>query len=128
MHKKSRQREAIIRFLKSTNSHPTAEAVYEEVRREIPNVGLATIYRNLRLLSESGQIRAFTTSNGETRYDGNTRDHGHFRCDSCGTILDIDEPFYSRIEEAAKQSGLEVTHRYLELGGLCVQCQEQSRG
>jgi len=125
MSKKSKQREAIVRVLRSTSSHPSAEWIYEQVKKEIPNIGLATVYRNLRLLKESGEVSEILTSKATSRFDGNTNQHYHFRCDRCGQVLDLDEPIDTTIEaKIAKRTGLKVTHHYLELGGLCLDCQK----
>ena len=125
MNKRSKQREAIVRVLRSTSSHPTAEWIYEEVKKEIPNIGLATVYRNLRLLKEAGEVSEMGTSSDTAHFDGNTNDHYHFRCDRCGRILDLDEPIDTEIEaRIARRTGLKVTHHHLELGGLCLGCQQ----
>ncbi|MDD5037978.1 MAG: transcriptional repressor [Dehalococcoidales bacterium] len=125
MNKKSRQRDAIVTVLRSTVLHPTAEWIHEQVKKEIPNIGLATVYRNLRLLKEAGQVLEMHTSNDTARFDGNTSRHYHFCCDQCGKILDLDEPIDNSIEiRIAKRTGLKVTHHHLELGGLCLDCQK----
>ena len=125
MYKRSRQREAIIRLLKGTTTHPTAEWVYEQVRKEIRNVSLATVYRNLKLLSESGTILEMSAPSGAAHFDGNTEPHYHFQCDSCGKITDIDEPVDGLIEgRIARKTGLKITHHHLLFGGLCCSCQQ----
>ena len=125
MLKRSKQREAIVRVLKRTSSHPTAEWIYEEVKKEIPNIGLATVYRNLRLLKEAGEVSEMVISSETAHFDGNTNDHYHFRCDRCGRILDLDEPIDTEIEaRISRRTGLKVTHHHLELGGLCLDCQQ----
>ena len=123
--KKSKQREAIVKVLKSTSAHPSAEWIYEKVKKEIPNIGLATVYRNLRLLKEVGEVSEMHASNDTGRFDGNTKVHYHFYCDGCGKILDLDEPIDSTIEiRIARRTGLKVTRHHLELGGLCLDCQK----
>lgn len=113
-------------MLGDTSSHPTAEWIYEQVRKEIPNIGLATVYRNLRLLKEAGEVSEIRTSHDKTHFDANTDMHYHFCCDSCGRILDLDEPIDRAIEaRIAKRTGLKVTRHHLELGGLCLDCQKR---
>ena len=125
MNKKSKQREAIIRVLRSTTSHPSAVWIYEEVKKEIPNVALATVYRNLRILKDSGKISEVCIADDTALFDGNTQKHYHFRCDQCGKVIDLDEPVDTAIEtKIAKKTGLRVTHHYLELRGLCLDCQK----
>ena len=124
MNRKSKQREAIIRVLRGTSSHPSAEWIYEQVKKQLPNIGLATVYRNLRLLKEAGEVSEMHTSNETARFDGNTDVHYHFRCDRCGKILDLREPIDATIEtRIARSTGLNVTRHHLELGGLCLECQ-----
>jgi Fur family transcriptional regulator, peroxide stress response regulator len=126
MNRRSRQKEAIISVLRNTSSHPTAEWIYEQVRKEIPNIGLATVYRNLRLLNETGELSEIRTSHHRTRFDANTDMHYHFCCDSCGRILDLDEPIDRTVEaRITERTGLKVTRHYLELGGLCQDCQKR---
>ena len=124
MNRKSKQREVIIRVLRGTTSHPSAEWIYEQVKKEIPNIGLATVYRNLRLLKQAGEVSEMHTSNDTARFDGNAGMHYHFLCDRCGAILDLDEPIDATVEtRIARSTGLKVTRHHLELGGLCLECQ-----
>lgn len=125
MNGRSKQRDAIVRILRNTTSHPTAERVYEQVKKEIPGVGLATIYRNLRLLSEAGEISEIATTAGTNHFDGNAEPHYHFRCNRCGEIYDLDEPVDEAMEDrVATKTGFKVTRHTVELGGLCLSCQK----
>jgi Fur family transcriptional regulator, peroxide stress response regulator len=125
MVRKTKQKEAIINILRGTTSHPSADWVYEQVRKEIPNISLGTVYRNLRLLKESGQILELISTSEMSRFDGNTELHYHFRCDGCGKIFDIEDPVDTAIEKkVARKTGFEVAHHNLELGGLCLDCQK----
>ena len=124
-HRKSKQKEAIIKVLRRTSSHPTAEWIYEQARKEMPGIGLATVYRNLRSLKEAGEISEMHIFSDAARFDGNTNMHYHFCCDRCGKILDLDEPIDATIEtKIARRTGLKVTGHHLELAGLCLDCQE----
>ncbi|MFO7773731.1 MAG: transcriptional repressor [Dehalococcoidia bacterium] len=126
INRQSKQREAIIKVLRSTSSHPSAEWIYQEVRKEMPEIGLATVYRNLRLLKEAGEVHEIHASHDTGRFDGNTSMHYHFYCDGCGKILDLDEPIDATIEtRVARKTGLTVTRHNLELGGLCLDCQKR---
>ena len=123
MRRKSKQREAILRVLKGTDSHPTADWVYAQVRAEIPNISLGTVYRNLKLLKEEGQILELDLA-GTGRFDGNTRNHYHFVCERCGRIFDLDEPVHKEQDErVAKKMGFKVLNHLLEFRGLCKDCQ-----
>ena len=84
----SLQRDTIKNVVCSTACHPTADWVYNEVRKLIPNISLGTVYRNLRQLSDNSSIR--TIQDGSiTRYDGNIKPHHHLKCNECGEITDI---------------------------------------
>jgi Fur family transcriptional regulator, peroxide stress response regulator len=127
MSKRSKQREAIIRILKNTASHPSAEWIYEQVKKEIPDIGLATVYRNLRLLKKSGDVLEMHTTNDTARFDGCTANHYHFCCDRCGQILDLDEPVDTSIDSRiARKTGLKILGHSLVFSGLCPDCQQHS--
>jgi Fe2+ or Zn2+ uptake regulation protein len=121
--RKSKQRDAILRVLMSTTSHPTAEWLYEEVKREIPNISLGTVYRNLKLMKEQGEILELEQTGTYRRFDGNSANHYHFRCDWCGRVFDIDEPLIAGIDERVeKNTGFKVSHHRLEFRGFCHDC------
>ena len=75
--KYSRQRESIKVCLQGRKDHPTADMLYTDVRKEFPNISLGTVYRNLSLLSELGEIKRLTTGDGPDRFDGDTSTHHH---------------------------------------------------
>ena len=123
MEKKTRQKEAVLKVLKGTRSHPTADWVYNEVRKEIPNISLGTVYRNLKILSQRGEILELDLSGTLTRYDAFTDDHYHFRCDKCGGVFDVDEPVDRKLDKkVAQKTGFAVMHHRLEFLGLCGEC------
>ena len=119
-----RKRDAILSFLRTTTAHPAAEEVFEAVRKEIPNISLATVYRNLSLFKEQGLIASVGTVKGVERFDGNTAPHVHFICSGCGRIQDL--PQISVPEElnkaVARDSGGKVESCQLSFTGLCEDC------
>ena len=125
MMKRSKQKEVILRIIKSTSSHPTADWIYEQARKEIPNISLATIYRNLKLMKDNGELLELDLGVGQSHYDGNVTNHYHFRCDKCGQLFDIDQPVDKAIDvSVARQTGHEVTHHVLEFRGICKRCKK----
>jgi Fur family transcriptional regulator, peroxide stress response regulator len=90
--RRSRQRDIILRIVQETDSHPTAEWVYEQARRKIPNLSLGTVYRNLNLLAEENAIQRVTTGDGVVRYDRRLGDHAHFICAETGKVTDLETP------------------------------------
>ena len=86
VNKYSRQREAIKQYLASTCEHPTADTVYMNIRGTYPNISLGTVYRNLNLLAEQGEIIKINCQDGSDRFDANVMPHYHFLCNECGKI------------------------------------------
>ncbi len=82
--KYSRQRESILQYLRSATCHPTAEDIYHHIQTDNPNISLGTVYRNLTLLSDLGQIQKISTLDGPDRFDGNFLPHYHFVCREIG--------------------------------------------
>lgn len=121
--KYSRQRDALIKILQSTDTHPTAEWVYEELRKEIPNVSLATVYRNLRLMIELGLVRELYTDNS-SRFDANMSNHYHFVCKKCHKLIDIFPDEENTEIKKIKDMGFEIDRYDLSIYGLCSDCNE----
>lgn len=90
MRKYSRQRESVKTYLATHSNHPTAETIYLAVKQEYPNISLGTVYRNLALLEETGEIIKISTGVGPDRYDGNVKPHYHFFCNECGDVYDLE--------------------------------------
>jgi Fur family peroxide stress response transcriptional regulator len=121
----TKQRKTILKVLKNTNSHPTADTIYEEVKKEIPNISLGTVYRNLNLLADKDKITVINYANDQSHYDGNTKNHYHFRCSNCGNVFDlelnlIDEKINNKVEN---NTDFIVDNHRLEFYGLCPTCQ-----
>ena len=85
----SRQREEIYEYLCHTMEHPSAEKIYQDLRIKMPNISLGTVYRNLNLLADIGEIQKLSTGLGPDRFDGNPAPHYHFSCRCCGCVLDL---------------------------------------
>lgn len=127
--KYSRQRASILEYLSHTTAHPTADMVYMHVREEFPNISLGTVYRNLNLLSDIGEIIKIPTPDGGDRFDGRTDPHYHVVCRSCGNVFDLelDESFDRMIRDAANQKfdGIIESHNIL-FHGKCKNCHDKS--
>ena len=118
--KRSKQRDKVLDVVRSTESHPTADWVFHEVRKELPNVSLATVYRNLNLLAESGEINE-VLCDGQLRFDANKKEHFHFICRSCNGIFDIEE---KRVDspDFKLPRGYIVENVKMDFYGLCPDC------
>ncbi len=122
----SKQRERIREILKGRRDHPTADMVYESVRKEFPNISLATVYRNLSLLSELGQVRKITTADGADRFDGDCSPHYHLFCNRCHGLTDINMNPEVDIDDLARRhsKGL-ITGHDIMFFGVCEGCTEK---
>lgn len=102
--KYSRQRQLIKDFLMTRKDHPTADAVYMNVRREYPNISLGTVYRNLSLLTNLGEIKRLQVGDGVDHYDADTSQHYHVICTECGSVADLKVNEIERILDIAGQA------------------------
>jgi Fur family peroxide stress response transcriptional regulator len=123
-HNFSRKREAILRAVRSTTCHPTAEWVYQTLKPSYPDLSLGTVYRNLTQFKNDGVIAAIGTVAGQERYDGNVVPHTHFVCSVCHAVLDVPGNFVSssQVEETAEKMGLRVDSTDVMLRGVCAEC------
>lgn len=121
------QRQAILEFLRSTNGHPTAEEVYENVRRAFPGISLGTVYNTLNLFAERRLIRALFHPDKTSRFDGSVDRHFHIVCERCGAIHDHtpgDTSWLASLaKDAAAASGFHIVRHEVEFFGLCPACQ-----
>lgn len=119
------QREMILRELKKSKGHLTADELYERVKKFMPRISLATVYRNLEILSDVKMIRKLEISGRQKRFDSELEDHDHIYCLECQRIdnLDIGEtPVELPVGDA---HGYTITGRRLEVTGFCPKCQEK---
>ena len=121
----TRPRRLILDVVRATDAHPTAAFVYQRVRRRLPRVSLATVYRNLRMLAAEGFL-AERTDAGGLRFDGNTGPHDHFTCLSCGRIYDVPaRDDHGGRRRVAARTGFEVLDHRTEYYGRCGTCRRQ---
>ena len=121
--KKSKQRDMIKAFLMGRKDHPTADVIYMNVRQENPNISLGTVYRNLTLLADIGEIQRLRVGDGIDHFDADTSPHYHFICNDCGSVLDLDMESIESINEiAAKGFDGRITGHVTYFYGTCGQC------
>lgn len=118
----SKNREAILRCLSETDSHPTAEWVYEKVKADIPGISLGTVYRNLNQLREAGLVKTIGIVNGPEHFDAIVSPHPHVICGNCGAIMDLDKTreVLKFMEDAGKTSEYDVYE--VQFLGICPKC------
>ena len=122
----TRQRKAILDALKSVRTHPTADQVYNMVRRHIPNMSLGTVYRNLEILCQHGLAQKLELGGTQRQYDGNVDEHYHVRCIHCGKVDDIWFDEETSIEIAKPQNTeFEIIGHRLDFFGVCPECKEK---
>ncbi len=121
--KYSRQREAVLAYLHSTTSHPTAEMIYTRIRTEFPKISLGTVYRNLNLLVETGEIIRLDCGDGVEHFDARLSPHQHFICRKCGRVLDLEMDSIENIDrKAARGFSGEIEGHEIYFYGTCDQC------
>ncbi|NPA13287.1 MAG: transcriptional repressor [Aquificae bacterium] len=121
----TQQRKVILDILRSTNTHPTADWIYEKARQYIPNISLGTVYRNLKILKDEGLIIELNDGK-QSRFDGRVDRHFHFKCLSCNRIFDIETTDVVSInEEKLKEEGYHITGYEISFTGLCSHCQQE---
>ncbi len=117
----SKQREAIELVLKATKSHPGAVAVYNEVKKIIPNISLGTVYRNLAEMQNDGTIRNISVCDGTDRFDADITPHIHLHCRVCGSITDLHlKKDYG--QEFATEKGFSPESSVYVIHGVCEKC------
>jgi Fur family ferric uptake transcriptional regulator len=117
------QRQIILEELSKVTSHPTANEVYDMVRRRLPRIGLGTVYRNLELMAETGMILKLEVGGTQKRFDATVAPHYHVRCLECGKVDDIKMQVQHNINETAAQaSQYQILGHHIEFTGLCSDC------
>lgn len=125
--KHSKQRDSIMEFLRERKDHPTADIVYTNVRKTFPNISLGTVYRNLTLLADIGEIARIRVGDGVDHFDADTSLHYHFICKECNSVIDLDMENMAEMNETANRNfdGLiegHITYFY----GKCGNCSIKS--
>jgi Fur family peroxide stress response transcriptional regulator len=120
--RQTRQRRVVYESVKRSKSHPTADMIFEKVRKSLPNISLGTVYRNLSVLKEQGLLNELHGADRKTHYDANLTPHAHFTCTKCGAITDImgcPEVDWHGLDEL---TGCSVESQRIEFCGVCSAC------
>ncbi|MBD5416171.1 MAG: transcriptional repressor [Desulfovibrio sp.] len=118
----TRQRAEILAELRKAKTHPTAEEIHAKVRRALPRISLGTVYRNLELLAQAGEILRFEGGGHGRRFDGDVSPHLHVRCVRCGRVADVCGPAPAPALEGLSAAGFAILGARIELDGLCESC------
>lgn len=120
----TKQRQIILDELCSVTSHPTADVLYQMVRKRLPKISLGTVYRNLEIMSECGIIQKLDIGGTQKRFDAAPQVHYHVRCSKCGRVDDLDLPPDFNVEKAASRlTSFKILRHRLEFTGICPECQ-----
>ncbi len=117
-----RKRDAILTCLRQTKSHPSADWIYNQLKPEIPDLSLGTVYRNLTLFKEQGLIKSLGTVNGVERFDGEIGPHIHFVCSCCGSVADLEAPQIPPSLASQAESLGKIETVQLSFWGRCNKC------
>lgn len=119
----TQQRRVILEELRRENNHPAADEIYERVRKRLPRISLATVYRNLDVLCELGEIQRLELSGAMNRYDGVSKKHYHIRCVGCDRVDDAPLAPLNELEDDLYGTTVyEIIGHNLEFTGLCPDC------
>ncbi len=121
--KMTTQRNVILEELADVTTHPTADELYHQVRKRLPHISLATVYRNLEIMADFGMIQKLETAGTQKRFDAVVANHYHVRCVKCDRVDDVRLGIIPGIEEAAQgQNDYTILGHRLEFAGLCSDC------
>jgi len=126
--KQFRKRNAILSYLRGVTTHPSAEMVFTDLKQQIPDLSMGTVYRNLSLFKQQGLVSSVATVKGVERFDGNTDPHVHFICSDCDAVIDLMD---MQVPESLKQvaekcCGGQVESCSLSFTGQCQYCLQKS--
>ena len=124
-----RKRDAILTCLRQSKAHPSAEWVFAQLKPEIPDLSLGTVYRNLALFKSQGLITSLGTVDGVERFDADTHPHVHFVCTGCAGVTDLESvSILPSLREAAERDlGSQIDGCQITFTGLCRDCKSQKQ-
>ena len=117
----SRQRDLILHIVQGTNTHPSADWIYDEARQKMPSISLGTVYRNLGQLVENNLLITINMD-GTVRYDALLSAHQHFRCSTCNKIFDIEIDTQDFVSQIETKTNHKIDGHQIHLIGICEDC------
>jgi Fur family transcriptional regulator, peroxide stress response regulator len=116
------QRLAIYQSLLDSKDHPSAEDIYQQVRRRFPMISLGTVYKTLERFHEVALIQRVSPMTDVARYEAKTTAHHHLICLECQTIVDLEDPTLDEKIQLPEENGFQVLRRQVVIQGLCPLC------
>ena len=127
----TRQRKLILRELQRQRTHPTADELHHAIRKRLPKISLATVYRNVKTLCELGLLKRVDVPGFQTRYDAFLEPHHHIRCVECGRVDDLECCPVCTVARAAERvaqgTDYEILDHTLEFTGICPNCRKKRK-
>ena len=126
--RRSKKRDAMLKLLKGTDCHPSADWIYQQLKPEFPDLSLGTVYRNLMFFRERGEIQSVGVVKGQERFDALVKPHSHFVCDCCGAVSDLHQvKVDATLEQSVcQQYGFSVNRHELTFYGTCPDCMQNT--
>ena len=121
-------RDKIYEYLCGTKAHPSANMIYNDLKPSIPKLSLGTVYTNLKLFEDLGQVIRVANVNGFERYDADTSEHVHFVCDECGAVIDIMDADIKKAKKACQMGQAKIKNIQIVLHGTCERCSVNLKG
>jgi len=128
------QRMAVYSILKDTNSHPSVEKIYQQLKNDYPAMSLATVYKTVDVLKKVGLVQELNVGEGGVRYDARINPHSHVFCESCSKVDDLEQSHFLDefrkeilMERIKDETGFDVFNIQLYFYGLCPQCKEKNK-
>ena len=120
------QRALVLEAVNRLQCHATADEIYAEIAKEHPHISRATVYRNLNLLAELGEIRKLEIPGAADRFDHRCHDHCHVRCETCGRVFDVDMEYVAGLEQNIRDAhGFAFTGYDILFRGICTECRKK---
>ena len=117
------QKQLVMNTVAKLKNHPTAEQVYEDIHDSHPNVSKATVYRNLKQLSDAGKLKRIESVNLADHYDHQCHDHYHVQCSKCNRVYDVDMDYINDLNDQAMISnGFQIDGHDIVFKGICPEC------
>ncbi|MFI3115071.1 MAG: transcriptional repressor [Clostridia bacterium] len=117
------QRQIVLSTVQMLKNHPTADEIYNEIYKNHPTISRGTVYRNLNILSETGQLLKVSVPDSADRFDHNLYNHYHIKCTKCSCFFDVDIDYISEINDMiAQKTGFQLEMHEIVFKGVCPDC------
>jgi Fur family peroxide stress response transcriptional regulator len=121
------QRLAIFKTLDGNKTHPTVDSIYQSLKKDFPTMSLTTVYNTLETLYEMGEIIKLDIDPDKAHFDPDNKKHHHFKCSSCGKIVDVLINFSEILENVELQnSNFTITDFNINFRGICDFCSKKN--